>query len=56
MIFKAHALERTAHFLNEQRTEPYAQYGEGAVQVKNVLGAKSTSQGQTCSGPGRCGA
>ena len=52
----AHALECTVHFLGEQRTEPYTRYGEGVVQLKNVLSTKSTLQRQALLDLGRCGA
>ena len=52
----ANALERTAHFIGEQRTVLYRAYCSGVAQLKNVLGAKKTLQGQALLGIERFGA
>lgn len=51
-----YALECTAHFISEQRSELYKKYYSGAVQMKNGLSAENTLEEQTCSGLERCGA
>lgn len=55
MIDMTYSLEYPVHFLSEQRIELYKRYYSRVAELKNVLGAKSTLQGQTCFGLGRCG-
>lgn len=55
-MYMTFALEHLVHFLSEERTEPYKQYGEGAPQLKNVLGAKNSLQRRALPGLERCGA
>jgi hypothetical protein len=47
-IYTTYALERSVHFLIEQRSKTYKWYVLGVAQVKNVLGAKNALQEQTC--------
>ena len=44
MSITVNALERKMQFIDEQRTEPYQEYGEGVGQTKIVYYAKSGLQ------------
>jgi hypothetical protein len=55
-MVRTFALEYTAQFLGEYRTELYTKYCSGGTESKILLGAKNASQGQACLGLERRGA
>lgn len=56
MVYTINAIERLAHFLSENRTEPYKKYRSGVSQLKNALGANNGLRSQALPGLERRGA